>query len=182
MKVWPLKEAYIKNIPEKPSPGSFWEDRTDRFHCGIDLYSPEGSEVFAMEEGVVEAVGIATTPKKIPYWNKTYYIIIRNNSGMFCKYSELGIALPREGDKVQEGQSIGKVGLVLNSQKINETSPPYIQKLKDKNPSMLHLELYSKDPIVSHKDYLGGNWFGPKKPDNLINPTEYLKSIQPGAK
>ena len=89
----------------------------------------------------------------------------------------MGVVKPKKGDKIKAGQLIGKVGLVLNSKKINKTSPDYIQKLKNKNPSMLHLELYSNNPIKSHDNYLGGNWFGDKKPNNLLDPTEYLKSI-----
>ena len=41
MKVWPIKNAIIKNIPEKPLKGSFWENRTDRFHIGVDIYASE---------------------------------------------------------------------------------------------------------------------------------------------
>lgn len=177
MKVWPLKDSALKQIPDKPSAGSFWEDRGDRFHCGIDLYAPERSDVVAIEEGIVVDIGIATTPEKIPYWNKTYYIIIRNISGTFCKYAELDDIIPKIGESIRPKQLIGKVGLVLNSKKINRTSPKYIQKLKNKNPSMLHLELYLKDPITTHDKYLGGNWFDNKKPTNLIDPTAYLKSI-----
>lgn len=177
MKVWPLKNTTLKNIPEKPSPDSFWEDREDRYHCGIDLYAPEGSDVVAIEEGIVVDIGIATTPKKISYWNKTYYIIVKNISGTFCKYAELCVITPKKGDNIKAGQLIGKIGLVLNSQKINKASPKYIQKLKNKNPSMLHLELYLNDPITSHDNYLGGNWFGHKKPNNLVDPTTYMKSI-----
>ena len=177
MKVWPLKNSILKNIPEKPSPGSFWEDRGDRYHCGIDLYAPEGSDVVAIEEGIVVDIGIATTPKKISYWNKTYYIIVKNISETFCKYAELSVITPKKGDNIKAGQLIGKIGLVLNFQKINKASPKYIQKLKNKNPSMLHLELYLNDPITSHENYLGGNWFGHKKPNNLVDPTTYMKSI-----
>lgn len=177
MKFWPLKNTTLKNIPEEHLPGSFWEDREDRFHCGIDLYAPEGSDVVAIEEGIVVDIGIATTPKKISYWNKLYYIIIKTISGTFCKYAELGVIIPKKGDNIKAGQLIGKVGLVLNSQKIDKTSPKYIQKLKNKNHSMLHLELYLNDPITSHDNYLGGNWLGHKKPNNLVNPTAYLKSI-----
>ena len=96
MGIWPLKNITLKNIPEKPSPGSFWEDRGDRFHCGIDLYAPKGSDVVTVERGIVIDIGIATTPKKIPYWNKTYYIIIKNISGTFCKYSELSVIIPKK--------------------------------------------------------------------------------------
>ncbi len=70
------------------------------------------------------------------------------------------------------------VGLVLNSQKINEKSPEYIQKIKRYgNCSMLHFELYKSIPIKS-KFYIGGNWFSNKKPEELLNPTNYITSIE----
>jgi hypothetical protein len=67
--------------------------------------------------------------------------------------------------------------MVLNSTKIDEFCPLYIQKLKDKNPDMLHFELWKNQPITTHRNYLGGNWFTEERPENLMNPTEYLYSL-----
>jgi len=176
MKSWPIKKG-MQELPITPEPGSFWEDRGDRFHCGIDLYVAEGSDVVSIEQGWVVDVGIATTPKKIPYWNETYYVIIKNESGNFCKYAELGEVKTTRGEYMSHGELIGKVGLVLNGDKIDDNSPRYIQLLKNKNPSMLHLELYNENPITAHDHYLGGNWFTKRKPENLLDPTSYLRSI-----
>ena len=178
MKSWPVKNSYSKNIPEQGSAGSFWEDRRDRHHCGVDIYAKKGSEVVSIEDGIVVAVGISTSDEILPYWNKTFYIVIKNNSGFYCKYAELDDVIVKKGSLIKSGQLIGHVGLVLNSDKINEKSPEYIQKLKNKNPSMLHFELYSEKPIITHKNYLGGNWFNFNKPDNLLDPTAYLQSIK----
>lgn len=41
---------------------------------------------------------------------------------------------------------------------------------------MLHFELY-KSPPAETNDYLGGNWFGEMKPQDLLDPTDYLRSI-----
>ena len=79
---------------------------------------------------------------------------------------------------IGSGQLVGYVGMVLNCAKIDDSSPPYIRKLKNKNPSMLHFELWKSKPITSHRNYLGGNWFSEEKPENLIDPTEYLASIR----
>jgi len=53
MKKWPL---YLKDpvkIPQKGESGAFWEERGDRYHCGVDLYTPENTEVLSTEEGIV---------------------------------------------------------------------------------------------------------------------------------
>jgi len=69
---------------------------------------------------------------------------------------------------------VGHVGLVLNSDKITEKTPLYIQKInKNKKHSMLHFELYKKLPN-QNKKYLGGSWFGNTKPKNLLDPIIFL--------
>lgn len=73
---------------------------------------------------------------------------------------------------------IGHVGSVLNSKKIDKNAPEYVQKLKDKNLSMLHFELWKEAPVVEDNNDLGGNWFGDKGPRKLLDPTEYLSSIE----
>ena len=171
------EETLSSRIPQRDEPGSFWEDRGDRRHCGVDLYAPENTGIISMEEGTVTETGLMTSPEILPYWNPTYYVIIESSSGFFCKYGELGEYVVQEGETIASGQLIGYVGTVLNCRKIDETCPPYIRKLKDKNPSMLHFELWEKDPISSHRNYLGGNWFSREKPENLLDPTEYLESV-----
>lgn len=68
--------------------------------------------------------------------------------------------------------------MVLNCAKIDECALSYILKLKNKNPSMLHFELWKDKPVTSHRKYPGGNWFSEEKPENLIDPAEYLASIR----
>ncbi|AKB85606.1 hypothetical protein MCMEM_1553 [Methanococcoides methylutens MM1] len=178
MRAFPLPEKTEKLLRENGESGSFWEDRKDRHHCGIDLYAPEGEPVIAIEDGEVIDVDIMTSPEMISYWNETYHIIIRNHSGLFCKYGELGSPNVKTGDIVEAGQVIGHVGTVLNNKKIDGNAPEYIQKLKDNNPSMLHFELWEGEPVVEGRNYLGGNWFGDELPEKLLDPTEYLRSIK----
>lgn len=186
MKTWPLNinalekvEAHKEplRIPQKGEAGSFWEDRGDRYHCGVDLYAPENIEVVSIEEGVVSEVGLMTSPEILPYWNRTYYVIIEHNRGIFCKYGELADFTVREGDVIEGGKLIGYVGTVLNSNKIDEASPLYIRKLKHKNTSMLHFEIWKSKPITIHRNYLGGNWFSEEKPEDLMDPTRFLESL-----
>lgn len=77
MKYWPVPDRYSKDISADGSPGSFWENRQDRFHCGIDIYAPAGSDVLSIEDGEVIDIGIFTAPAKVPYWNITKYITIK---------------------------------------------------------------------------------------------------------
>ena len=176
-KYWPVPDSYSKSIPNKFSPGAFWEDRGDRFHCGIDIYAPAGSKVISVDNGIVLETGIFTTPKKVNYWNVTKYVIIKNQDGFYCKYAELEDIVVKEEESVRAGQFIGIIGTVLNLKKITNNSPAYIQEIKrNNNQSMLHFELYDSKPF-EYKNYLGGNWFGIKKPKNLLNPEDKFKNF-----
>jgi murein DD-endopeptidase MepM/ murein hydrolase activator NlpD len=130
----------------------------------------------AIEEGRVIGIGTFTSAEKVPYWNDTKHVLVENKTGLVCKYAELGDVAVEAGKAVKAGQLVGHVGLVLDVTRITHDSPPYIQKLKEKeNMSMLHFELYSSSPDDTD-DYLGGNWFGDSKPENMINPGDYLRS------
>lgn len=177
MRYWPVPDSYSKNIPFNGSPGSFWEDRNDRCHCGIDIYAPEGSNVIAVENGKVIDVGLFTSSLRVPYWNTTYYTLIKNTTGYICKYAELRDVNVHVDEQINAGQLIGHVGQVLNSKKITQESPSYIKELLRNNKlSMLHFELLKASPIQSN-EYLGGNWHGYKKPRYLMNPRSYLLSL-----
>jgi murein DD-endopeptidase MepM/ murein hydrolase activator NlpD len=173
---WPVPESYSKTIPATGASGSFWEDRGDRRHCGIDIYAPVASSAVAIEDGSVIGIGTFTSQDRVPYWNNTKHVLIENKIGLICKYAELEDVAVEIGESVRAGQLIGHVGLVLDTTKITLDSPPYIQKLKkSENLSMLHFELYTPPPLET-SDYLGGNWFGNSKPENLLDPTDYLRS------
>jgi murein DD-endopeptidase MepM/ murein hydrolase activator NlpD len=194
MKIWPLNKTVPENttqkkadlektdlkkiqVPKIGEAGSFWEDRGDRHHCGVDLYAPENTEVVSVERGIVAETGLMTSPEILPYWNPTYYVIIEQSKGLFCKYGELASFTVKKGNEIEPEQLIGHVGMVLNSEKIDGSCPLYIKKLKNKNLSMLHFELWENEPITIHRNYLGGNWFAEEKPENLMDPTEYLESL-----
>jgi len=175
--IWPLPEDRLRIVPTSGSPGTFWEDRGDRRHCGVDLYATTGSKVVSTEYGIVLEVGIFTSPRIVPYWNETLYILVENESGLCTKFAELVEVDVRPGDRLRSGQMVGRVGSVLNPEKIDDEAPAYIKSLKDKgDSSMLHFELYRSRPKVSEK-YLGGNWFGPGKPPGLLDPTDRLVAI-----
>ena len=174
MKYWPVPNSYSRKIPKNNEQGSFWEKRQDRYHCGIDIYASKNSEVISMDDGTVFDLGIFTSPDRNVYWNVTKYVLIENKDNIICKYAELGKITVKIDEKIKAGQLIGYIGTVLNVEKITKESPLYIQKIKENNNlSMLHFEIYNSKPI-QNKKYLGGNWFSPKKPKNLLNPTLYL--------
>ncbi|MCK5018427.1 MAG: M23 family metallopeptidase, partial [Candidatus Peribacteraceae bacterium] len=169
--------SYSKNIPTGQSPGAFWENRKDRFHCGVDIYAAKGSDVLSIEDGIVEKVGIFTSPDEVSYWNVTKFVVIRNHSGYLCAYCELDDVVVRVGENVKSGQLIGHVGQPLDPQKINDGSPVYVRKAKEKHHlSMLHFELY-KAPLEEGAEFPIGNCFNNEKPKNLLDPTDYLRSI-----
>ena len=164
-------------LPAEGAPGSFWEDRGDRRHAGIDLYAPAGSAVVAIEDGTVISVGLFTSPDLVPYWNRTYQVTIAHASGIFCRYAELGDAPVGEGTRVMAGEIIGHVGEVLNLSLAGPEAPPYIRSLKQHgHGSMLHLEVFASAPGPS-PEYRGGNWFSRRRPDHLLDPGAFLREI-----
>ena len=176
MKVWPVPKSFSKSIFEK----SFWENRTDRFHCGVDIYAKAGSSVLNIDSGKVIKTGIFTSSSMIPYWNKTFYVDVKMNKEFFCRFAEMKSINVTDRDILKPGDMIGFVGCVLNKDKIDKNSPLYIQKLSESgNVSMLHFELYKNKPIdINDNNYLGGNWFGKNRPDDLIDPTDFLKTCK----
>ncbi|MBM2814641.1 MAG: hypothetical protein HW421_1403 [Ignavibacteria bacterium] len=179
---WPVPESYSKFYPKPGEPGAFWEDREDRFHCGIDIYAAQGASVIAIESGKVIDIGVFTSPQQNEYWNITYYVIIKTSSNINYKYAELEDLTLRIGDYVDCGQELGHLGLVINRDKVKVNVPMYIREiLGSLNLSMLHLELY-KAPITEVRPYSGGNFFGKEKPESLLNPLAYLPEMKKGDK
>lgn len=177
MKVWPVPNSFKKTIPRNGEPGSFWEDRGDRFHCGVDIFAPEGSEVVATESGYVIDKGVFTTPEKNSYWDKTYYVILKTNQKILVKYAELAEVFVHTGDFVDAGHPIGTVGKVINKEAVSYQDPYYIQEMAEKDQiSMLHLELY-KAPVTVVQPYQAGNFFGERRPESLIDPALYLNGL-----
>lgn len=174
MKIWPVPESYCKTLPEPGISGSFWENRGDRFHCGVDIYAPHGSCVLSIEPGKVIETGLFTSPGLNEYWNDTYYAVIEHASGIIAKYAEMGSVTVKAGEMIDSGSRIGDVGTVLKPEKISKESPLYINRLKEmQRLSMLHLEIYDELPVTP-ENYLGGNVFTSIRPENLLNPAEIL--------
>ncbi len=107
----------MKIEPSTPSVGVFGAGRTSkRLHAGIDLYSPEGTEIYAMTDGHVQNILI--------FYENLKAIEVVNNDGTTIRYCEL-TPLVKVGDKIVRGQLIGKL------------------KKNSGGTCMLHLELYA---------------------------------------
>jgi murein DD-endopeptidase MepM/ murein hydrolase activator NlpD len=173
---WPVPESYSRIVPRRGT-GSFWRARGDRRHGGVDLYAPAGSPVLAIEGGRVLECGVFTTADVNPYWNTTHYVLVRHESGVIAKYAELGQVKVKAGQRIKPGQAVGRVGQVLNPERVGPLSPLYIRQLsRSGRVSMLHFELY-EDVAAPTDKYLGGNWFSDRKPPKLLDPTPYLRNV-----
>ena len=170
---WPVPQSYSREIPEE-GVSSFWKNRKDRYHCGVDIYAPPHSSVIAIENCEVIERGIFTSPQIFKHWKETYYVLVKNLTGLFVRYAELSEIWVEEGAKVKGGNEIGRIGKVIDEERL-ENAPDYIKNLvKEKRTSMLHIEVYSKKPEKSNL-YIGGNWFSDKKPEGILNPVDYLR-------
>src|SRR3989339_1628729 len=177
MKVWPVPDSYSKEIPKNGQIGSFWEDRGDRRHCGVDIHAPDGAEVVAIDGGKVIDFGVFTSPEMHPYWKKTYYIIIKTSQNILFKYGELKEVFIHVGEFVETGQPIGKVGTVISEKDVTYKDPYFVRELAEKGSMcMLHLEVY-KAPVTAVHPYLAGSFFGEHLPESLIDPSLFLNGI-----
>jgi len=77
-------------------------DNMERFHSGIDIAAPLGSEVRAVREGLVKLMGDSPALGR--------YILIEHEEGFFTLYAGLSNVAVGEGQSVQAGQAIGEVG------------------------------------------------------------------------
>lgn len=142
-------------IPVYPHPGSFGAVRKFDIHTGVDLYVPEGTEVYAMEAGRVISIEDFTGPTAgSPWWLDTQAILIEGASGVLL-YGEVEAAVS-VGGQVTEGQFLGRVKRVL-------------VKDKGKPVTMLHFERY--EPGVRSSV----TWeVTDPMPKGLLDPTELL--------
>ena len=94
---WPLDGGYVSD--------TFISDRN---HKGLDIAAPEGTEIYAAEEGEVVSAG----------WNSGGYgnvVMIEHPDGYATVYGHMISVYAVEGEYVQKGQLIGFVGNTGNS-------------------------------------------------------------------
>jgi len=83
VKYWPVPNSYSKILAASGCQGAFWEDRGDRYHCGVDIYASEGSNVLSIEDGKVFRCRNIYIQDRILYW-KYHQLHIKSLSEKSC--------------------------------------------------------------------------------------------------
>ncbi|MGF1677176.1 MAG: M23 family metallopeptidase [Rivularia sp. (in: cyanobacteria)] len=129
----PLDSAF-PTVPGTPITSGFgWRNHPltgeRKFHSGIDFAAPEGTPIYAYQAGSVE----------FAQWKGGYGItaIIDHGLGKSTLYAHASQLAVKEGEKVSQGQMIGKVGSTGLS-----TAPH------------LHFEVQLNDKPVNPRPYL----------------------------
>lgn len=160
--------SFNEYIPKYYEPGSFGFQRKFEIHNGVDIYCKDGSNVHAVEDGIVVAIKQFTGRKlNMDWWLDTWAICVKGKSGVVC-YGEMGETFNfNVGDNVKRNDILGKIKAVLPIEKIR-------YDIRNHNNAMLHIQLF--------KDYVDDdqllNWY-PNKERNkiLLDPTPYLQLI-----
>lgn len=148
-------------LPIKNHPGAFGAPRKHHRHEGVDLYAPEGTPVYAVEEGTVVYIewftGEKATPPS-PWWHNTQAVFVEGPTGVVV-YGEIRPSPQLElNQPITQGTLIGWVTEVL---KIDKQRPT----------CMLHLELYQH----GQRESLIWEVHAPQ-PTPLLDPTPHLFS------
>lgn len=151
-------------LPHGPDhPGAFGFQRANHFHEGVDLYCPEGTPVFAVEDGrikgTIEFTGSRAEPAS-PWWHDTQALLVEGDSGVVI-YGEIRPAMEFwHDDFVKAGDLLGHVQTVL-------------KKDKGRPLAMLHLELHRHGTRDAYE------WLD-QRPLSLLDPTDYLMAVAEG--
>lgn len=98
--VWPLAGA-ARRITATFKDADY-QQRFGREHQGLDIASPQGSDVLAVAEGIVNKVATDGTGYT--------YIIVQHDPDLYTVYGHLSKTLVAEDDPVQAGQTIAWSG------------------------------------------------------------------------
>lgn len=144
-------------LPLPPHPGAYAVQRKHHVHEGVDLYAPVGTEVYAVESGIVLDVRPFTgdlAGASVAHWENTEAVWIQSKSGVVL-YGEIKPVVNKD-QLVEAGQLVGNVVRVLKNDKGRPTS-------------MLHLELHDNGSTEA-PEWLDIN----NKPACLRDPTIFL--------
>ncbi len=103
------ESGYLWPLPNHKNLSSLFAGRKDPFtgkpatHTGIDIPAPKGTPVLAAKSGVV----ITSAYNSGGYGN---YVVVSHGNGNTTLYAHLSARSVKEGDKVKQGQVLGKVG------------------------------------------------------------------------
>ena len=112
LRLYPVWESY--SFPLDKSSGIFISSlqgyrvhpvyHEERYHSGLDIAAGYGTSIYAVEGGTVVAVGI---DRGVGYGN---YVKIDHGNGITTLYAHASSVLVKEGQKVEKGDIIAKVG------------------------------------------------------------------------
>ena len=159
------REKFRDYIPRFYEPGAFGAIRKFDIHEGVDIYTRDGAEVHAVEDGVITAIYKFTgKDANCDWWNETWCVKVQGKSGVVT-YGELAKPsdLLKVGSHVYKRDVIGNVTPVLRPEK-------YRPDIRNHSVAMLHLELRTE---TCHLD---GWKHGEQRDRKLLDPTPYLKS------
>jgi len=134
MWVWPLRNR-TPLLPDYP--GQFGSTRSLDVHTGVDLYCELGTEVVAVEGGIVVDTPhftgqyvLTEAGEPSSWWNDTQAVLVEGASGVVV-YGELGPTTIRvkAGDRVEAGALLGVVDVAV------------LRSFKGRPMVMLHFEL-----------------------------------------
>jgi murein DD-endopeptidase MepM/ murein hydrolase activator NlpD len=112
--------------------------REYRAHLGVDYRAPAGSPVVAVSDGVVVSAGMAGASGRLVH--------LRHANGFESEYLHLSAILVRAGERVQQGDVIGRVGSSGLA-----TGPHLDYRLKKNgafiNPVTAHRAMPPADPV-----------------------------------
>ena len=96
------------DVPEAPHPGSYGAVRRHDRHTGVDIYVPEGTPVYALEDCRIISVSYFTGPNAkppCPWWEETWAVTVINKSSTYLLYGEL-TPVVLEHDQRKAGNTI----------------------------------------------------------------------------
>lgn len=162
--LFPLRASDCSGIPVAGHPGSFLCKRKHHTHTGVDLYTSDGTPVFAVEDGTVVGIEHFTGPQdNQPWWNDTECVLVEGASGVICYGEITPDSSLKVGDIVWVSDWIGNVKRVLKEGKERPD-------IMGHSTSMLHMELYPHGKYKAFEE-CGDN---PDSFDILQDPTPHL--------
>lgn len=109
--LWPVDRAY----PVSQRYGENPQDYNGVGHKGWDVACPNGTDVVSMLHGECILAGWDSETLKNPKWGYGLHVRIKHPDGRFSIYGHLQKCLVNVGDKVNQGQIIGKSNNTGNS-------------------------------------------------------------------
>lgn len=103
---WPADSSIISQGYGQTSFAS--KNYRGQWHNGIDIAAPIGTEIYAVEEGVV--VNVGNQDKFCPRAAYGKFTVIKHNNGLTTLYGHMSKTITEVGQKVERGQLIGYMG------------------------------------------------------------------------